>query len=128
MVRVAEPWKQNRFCGRTVLAGFATWLKVLTASSISVPATCIQQFQIIPAMIALSEPIHKPRKRFGAGDSASLARSRRGRRARRGGSNRSLRTHCWSKTGQRFGAERQFFIGMFPAEADWRAEAGAIGA
>ena len=44
------------------------------------------------------------------------------------GANRSLRTHCSTKTAQRFGAERQFFIAMFPAEADWRAEAGATGA
>src|SRR5690349_24779702 len=58
MVREAGAWKQNRFCGRTALAGFATWLKVLMASCISAPATCTQQCQIIPATIASSEPIH----------------------------------------------------------------------
>src|SRR6185437_203209 len=106
MVRVAEPWNQNRFCGRTVLAEFATWLKVLTDSCISVPVTCIQQFQIIPAMIASSEPTHKPPRGLEPSDSASQACSRRGRPARRGGWNRSLRTHCWSKARKRFGAER----------------------
>src|SRR6185312_14607144 len=61
MVRAAGPWNQNRFCGRTALAGFATWLKVRTDSCISVPATCIQRFLIILATIGLSEHIHKKR-------------------------------------------------------------------
>jgi len=110
------------------LAGFATWLKVLTASSISAPATCIQQFQIIPAMIASSEPIHKPPSGLERSDVLHWHVPAEADGRAEAGANRSLRTHCSTKTAQRFGAERQFFIAMFPAEADWRAEAGATGA